>query len=122
LKSFKYAFEGWWHVVRTQKNAWIHTVATILVILFSIWLKISSMGWAILLLAIGMVWLAEFLNTALEIIVDIASPKSHPSAKIAKDVGAASVLIAAVSSIIIGVIILGPPFFQKVQNLLDWLN
>ena len=74
---------------------------------------ISRYEWAIILLVIGAVWTAEFLNTALEAILDIASPERHPLAQIAKDVGAAAVLIAAVVAIVVGLIILGPPLFQK---------
>ena len=64
-----------------------------------------------------MVWMAEFLNTALEIVVDLASPDLHPLAKAGKDVGAASVLIAAASALIIGFLLLGPPLVSKLSTL-----
>lgn len=64
-----------------------------------------------------MVWMAEFLNTALEIVVDLASPDLHPLAKAGKDVGAASVLIAAASALIIGILLLGPPLVSKLSTL-----
>lgn len=64
-----------------------------------------------------MVWMAEFLNTALEIVVDLASPDLHPLAKAGKDVGAASVLIAAASALIIGILLLGPPLVSKLRTL-----
>jgi diacylglycerol kinase len=64
-----------------------------------------------------MVWTAEFLNTALEIVVDLASPDLHPLARAGKDVGAAAVLIAAISAVITGVIILGPPLIEKILTL-----
>jgi diacylglycerol kinase len=70
-----------------------------------------------LLITIAMVWMAEFLNTALEIVVDLASPDLHPLAKAGKDVGAASVLIAAASALIIGILILGPPLLIKLRSL-----
>jgi diacylglycerol kinase len=69
--------------------------------------------WAVLILTIAMVWTAEFLNTALEAVVDLASPNRHPLAKVGKDVGAAAVLIAAMSAVIIGLIILGPPLYAR---------
>ncbi len=56
-----------------------------------------------------MVWTAEFLNTALEVVVDLAAPQQHPLAKVGKDVGAAAVLIAAVAAVIIGLLVMGPP-------------
>jgi diacylglycerol kinase len=64
-----------------------------------------------------MVWTAEFLNTALEIVVDLASPDLHPLARAGKDVGAAAVLIAASSAVIIGIIILGPPLINRLNDL-----
>lgn len=117
ILSFKHAFIGLWHVIRSQKNAWVHAVATVVVILLSFWLRLPLRDWAILLTTIAMVWTAEFLNTALEIVVDLASPDLHPLARAGKDVGAAAVLIAALSAIVIGVIILGLPFIEKLKSL-----
>ena len=61
----------------------------------------------------AMVWAAEFFNTALEVIVDLASPQKNHLAKIGKDVGAAAVLIAAGASVVVGLLIFGPPLWQK---------
>ena len=72
------------------------------------WLHLSTHDWAILILTISAVWTAEFINTALEAVVDLASPQKHPLAKVGKDVGAAAVLISALSSIVIGLLILRP--------------
>lgn len=108
IKSFKYAFSGLGYVIRTQKNAWIHALVSALVISLAFWLQCSSLEWAVLILSIGMVWMAEFINTALETAVDLATSKFHPLAKIGKDVGAAAVLIAASAAAVIGVLILGP--------------
>jgi len=117
LTSFKNALVGWWHVVRTQQNAWIHAIATVSVLLVAIWLKLPLGDWVVLILTIGMVWMAEFINTALEIVVDLASPDLHPLARAGKDVGAAAVLIAAVSALVIGIILLGPPLLDKFRLL-----
>jgi len=119
LKSIRNALAGWWHVIRTQKNAWIHALATGLVVIMASWLRLSMRDWSVLILTIAMVWIAEFLNTALEIVVDLASPNLHPLARAGKDVGAAAVLIAALSSIIIGFLILGPPLVSKVRLCID---
>lgn len=113
LSSFVAAFQGLFFVLKTQKNAWIHLVSTVLVVGVSAYLKISRMEWIAILLVIGLVWMAEFLNTAFEVIVDLASPEIHPLAKIGKDVGAASVLIAAFLALVIGGLILVPAFLQK---------
>jgi diacylglycerol kinase len=118
-ESFRYAFEGWWHVIRTQSNALIHAIISIAVILVSFWLRLPGRDWAIIILAIGMVWAAEFFNTALEAIIDLISPEKNNLAKVSKDVGAAAVLIAAGASVIIGLLILGPPLWNKLKVLLS---
>lgn len=117
LKAFGYAFQGWWYVLRTQRNAWIHALATTLVVLMAFWLRLPVRDWAVLLLTIAMVWTAEFINSALEAVVDLASPLQHPLAKAGKDVGAAAVLIAALTSVLIGLLILGPPLWARLQPL-----
>lgn len=116
-RSFRYAFSGWWFVIRTQKNAWIHAMISILVVIMAIWLQVTLYEMAVLVLTIAVVWTAEFLNTALEAVVDLASPQIHPLAKVGKDVGAAAVLIAALASIIIGLLIMGPPLLVRLQDL-----
>jgi diacylglycerol kinase (ATP) len=113
--SFKNAIAGLCYVIRTQKNAWIHALATIIVLFLAVWLKISSTDWAILILTIGGVWTAEFINTSLEAVVDLASPQKHPLAKVGKDVGAAAVLIAAGSSVVIGFLILAPALINRIK-------
>jgi diacylglycerol kinase len=93
-------------------------VVSIAVILMSFILHISSSSWALILLAIAMVWIAEFLNTALEAVVDLASNhQQHELAKLGKDVGAAAVLIAAAASIVIGLLILGPSLWAAIRTL-----
>ena len=116
-QSFRHAFRGWWYVVRTQRNAWLHALVTTLVVLLAAWLGLPARNWAVLLLTIAMVWTAEFINTALEAVVDLASPQHHPLAKVGKDVGAAAVLIAALTSILVGLLILGPPLWEKIAPL-----
>lgn len=114
IASFKYAFNGWWYVIRTQRNAWIHALASIVVIGISIWLKLERLEWALIIVAIAFVWTAEFFNTALEVIVDLATHDLDPLAKVGKDVGAAAVLIASITAAVIGIIVLGPPLLAKI--------
>jgi diacylglycerol kinase (ATP) len=117
--SFENAFRGWWFVIKTQKNAWLHAIITTLVILLAIWLQLPARDWAVLVLTIALVWSAEFFNTAIEAVVDLASPANHPLAKTGKDVGAAAVLIAALAAVIIGLLILGPPLWAIIFPLLS---
>ena len=112
--SFRYAFHGWGHVMRTQQNVWIHSTIAIIVFILALWLRLPPRDWAILILTSGMVFSAEFVNTAIEAVVDLASPDRHPLAKIGKDVGAAAVLVAALAAILIGLLLLGPPLWAKI--------
>jgi diacylglycerol kinase (ATP) len=117
-RSFQHAFAGWWFVIRTQRNAWIHMVVSLLVFMVGFWLWLSPRDWALIIFAIALVWTSEFINTALEAVVDLASPQQHRLAQVGKDVGAAAVLIASISSALIGFLILGPPLWQRIQSLM----
>jgi diacylglycerol kinase len=113
LAAFRYAFAGWWYVIRTQRNAWIHATGSIAVVGLSLWLGLTITEWLFIIIAIAFVWTAEFINTALEAVVDLATEEQHPLAKVGKDVGAAAVLIAALTSIVIGILVLGPKLLEK---------
>ena len=117
LRSFRYAFTGWGYVLRTQRNTWIHAAASIAVVLLGWWVGLQALDWAIIFIAITLVWMAEFLNTALEAVVDLASPQQHPLAKVGKDVGAAAVLLSALAAVIIGILVLGPPLWARLSTL-----
>ena len=116
LRSFGYAFQGLGYVLRNEPNSWIHAMVTMLVILLAFWLHLPARDWAVLLLTTIMVWAAEFFNTAIESIIDLTSPDEHPLAKAGKDVGAAAVLIAALTSVLIGLLILGPPLLERFNS------
>ena len=118
IASFRYAFQGWFHVLRTQRNAWIHSVIATAVFLVGLWVGLAPRDWAVLILTIAMVFAAEFLNTAIEAVVDLASPDKHPLAKVGKDVGAAAVLIAALAAVLVGLLLLGPPLWIKLKYML----
>jgi diacylglycerol kinase (ATP) len=108
LRSFGHALRGLRVLLQTQHNARIHAVATVLVLIASAVFGISAAEWALVILAIAGVWVAEALNTALEFLVDLASPESDPLAGKAKDVAAGAVLVAAVGAAIIGGFVFGP--------------
>ena len=118
-RSFGHAFRGWWHVVRTQRNAWIHVFVTAVVALVGFWVRLGVRDWAVIILTTAMVFITEFLNTAIEVVVDLASPQQHPLAKVAKDVGAGAVLIAALTAVLVGLLILGPPLWAMIY---PWLT
>ena len=90
---------------------------SLIVLFIGLWLHIKPVEWALIVLAVAIVWTAEFINTALEAVVDLASPQHHPLARVGKDVGAAAVLIASLASILIGLLVLGPPLWVKLMAL-----
>ena len=117
IAAFGHAFRGWGYVLHTQHNAWIHSMVAILVFILGLWLNLPARDWAVLVLTIAMVFTAEFINTAIEAVVDLASPVHHPLGKVGKDVGAGAVLVAALAAILIGLLILGPPLWARLTLL-----
>ena len=116
--SFKYAFEGIVQAYIGEQNLKIHTVIACLVILFGLILKISYVEWLVCLILIALVLMAEFFNTSIEYLVDLASPEIHPLAKATKDTASAGVLMMAIISAIIGLIIFLPKLISFVGGLL----
>ncbi len=111
--SFRNAFAGLAYALKTQRNARVHLFFTLIVVLLALWVGLSLDQWCLLLLAMGLVWMAELSNTAIESAVDLASPQFNPLAKTAKDVKAAAVLIAALVSVLVGILVLGPALLLK---------
>jgi len=108
VRSFGYALRGVAILVRTQANARIHLGATVLAVGLGFWCGISRGEWCAVVAAIGLVWTAEGVNTALETVVDLASPGQHPLAERAKDVAAGAVLCAAFAALVIGALVFLP--------------
>lgn len=111
--SFCYAFSGCWYVLRTQQNAWIHAAATVVVFLLAMWLELPRSDKAVLAITVALVWMAEFANTAIEAVVDLAAPEHHALAKTAKDVAAGAVLIGAFAAVFVALLLLGPPLWER---------
>jgi diacylglycerol kinase (ATP) len=95
-------------LMRSQHNAWIHAMATVAVVAFGLWTRLAAWEWCALVLAIGLVWVGEALNTALEFLADEVSREKRELIGKAKDVGAAGVLIAAITSVVIGLLVFLP--------------
>jgi diacylglycerol kinase len=109
LDSFGYAFKGIKDLFITQKNAQIHLVVSIFVIIAAFFFNISKTEWLICILLIGLILAAEAINTALEYLTDLVSPDYHELAGKTKDVAASAVLFLAIAAAIIGVIIFWQP-------------
>ena len=117
LKSFTFAFAGLAYLLRTQSNFWVHLMAALLVVVVAVLLGLRGGELAVLVLTIGFVLVAEALNTALEALVDLASPEIHPLARVAKDVSAAAVLMAAMTAVLVGVVVLLPRLLALLTSL-----
>ena len=116
IAAFGHAFRGWWHVLQTQHNAWIQSAVATVIISLGLWVGLPPRDWAVIVLTIAMVFTAEFINTAIEAVVDLASPVHHPLAKVGKDVGAGAVLVAALAAALVGLLILGPPLWARILS------
>lgn len=108
IASFGYAFEGIWAMLRTQPNAWIHAVATAVVLAAGWQVGLARGDWALVVVAIAMVWVAEALNTGIEFLADAAVPDPHSLIKHAKDVAAGAVLLASIAAAVIGALVFLP--------------
>lgn len=108
LKSFAHAWAGLAFMLRTQHNAWLHLIATTLVVVAGFAFEVSANDWRWLVAATALVWLAETVNTAFEHLCDVVQPEFHDSVKRSKDIAAGAVLIAAIAAVLIGAITLAP--------------
>ena len=113
VQSFLAALAGVRHVFVTQRNARIETAILVLVVIAGVWLELSSLQWAVIAVCAGSVLATEIVNTALEAVVNLLSPEYHDSARDAKDTAAAAVLIVSIASVVVGLMILGPPLWSR---------
>jgi diacylglycerol kinase len=108
FRSFVFAWSGLVYAVRTQRNARVHALLGTLAILLGIVLRISPVEFAMIFVAITLVFIAEMFNTVAEACVDLITDEYHPLAKIAKDVAAGAVLLNAMLSVVIGLFVFVP--------------
>ncbi len=116
VRSFGHALRGIAVMLASQHNAWIHGVATVAVCVLGAALGVSPLGWCALILAMVAVWTAEALNTAFELLCDVAAPEFHPLVEKAKDVAAGAVLITAIGAAGVGLLVLGPPLARALHG------
>lgn len=108
VRSFSFAGQGVWYVIRTQRNMRVHLAAAACAIALGAALRIGAADWACVILAIGLVLTAEALNTVVEALTDLCTEEFHPLAKIAKDAAAGAVLIASVAAAAVGIAVFVP--------------
>ena len=113
LEAFQFAFSGLWYALRTQRNLRIQLAVAGMVAILGVWLELPADQWALLALTSGLVLIGEMINTVIEKLVDLVCPDYHPLAKIVKDVMAGVVVLAAIVAVLVGVLVLGPPLWNK---------
>ncbi|MCC7372111.1 MAG: diacylglycerol kinase family protein [Chloroflexi bacterium] len=114
LRSFGYAWEGIGYLARTQPNFRVHLTAMAAVLAVAVGVGVTAAEFGVLVLAIGLVMVGEAVNTAIEAVVDLTTPVVHPLAKVAKDVAAGGVLLAAMAAATTGAVILGPRVYAVI--------
>ena len=105
LRSFSFAGQGVWHVVRTQRNMRVHLVIALAAVVAGLILHIGAADWACVLTVIGLVLTAETLNTVVEALVDLCTDEYHPLAKVAKDMAAGAVLLSSAAAVGVGLVV-----------------
>ncbi len=117
--ALRFAAEGIAYTVRTQRNARIHLSILALVIVAGLVLRLSPLEWAVVALVSGLVLSLETLNSGVEALVDMVQPDHHPLAKVAKDAVAGAVLLAAITAVIIGLLVFGPKVWGLLRSAIS---
>lgn len=115
-KSFRYAFRGICFLFKNENNARIHLLASVAVIVLGFYFGITLAEWLWIAFSIGLVWIMEALNTAIEKLVDLVSPGFNPKAGEIKDLAAGAVLIAAGVAVVVGVLVFKDYVFDAIGS------
>jgi diacylglycerol kinase len=116
IESFRHAFRGIASLLRSEHNAWLHCLATLLAIVLGLVFGISREEWLAIVLAIVLVWTAEAINTAIEALCDVVSPERDPRIKKTKDIAAGAVLFSAFGALGVGLLIFAPRLFSLIES------
>jgi diacylglycerol kinase (ATP) len=122
FQSFNYAFEGVIHVLRTQRNMRIHFAIAAGVLVLAFVYDVTRIELIALMIAIAFVLIAEMVNTAVEATIDLSTPSFDPLAKIAKDIAAGAVLIAAANAVAVGYLVLADRLARPSARLVNELG
>ena len=114
VASFRFAMNGLWSLIKYEHNSRIHLAGAITAIILGLIFKLNSSEWSLIIIVIGLVFITELLNSAVESLADYINPEWNELIKKAKDYSAAAVLISAIISVIIGAII----FIPKISDLI----
>ena len=119
LDSVNFAFEGIIHVLRTQRNMRIHFAVAAIVLVAAVAADVTKLELIVLLLAIAFVLIAEMINSAIEGAIDVATSSFDPLAKLAKDIAAGAVLIAAINAVAVGYLVFSGKTASRTARLID---
>lgn len=108
IKSFRFAINGLSAVFRSEPNMRLHVLASIIVLVMAYRFDVTRIEWCLLILCIGMVWVAEIFNTSIETLTDMVSPEHNIWAGKTKDLAAGAVLMAAITAAAVGLFIFVP--------------
>jgi diacylglycerol kinase (ATP) len=122
IESFNYSIEGLIHVLRTHRNMRIHFAVAVGVLVAAVWVGVTRFELIALLLAISFVLIAEMINSAIEQTIDVATTSFDPLAKLAKDIAAGAVLIAAINAVAVGYLVFSHAIGSSAANLLERLR
>jgi diacylglycerol kinase (ATP) len=122
IDSFNFAIEGLIHVLRTHRNMRIHFAVAIAVLVAAVWKGVNRFELIALLLAITFVLVAEMINSAIEQAIDLSTTSFDPLAKLAKDIAAGAVLIAAINAVAVGYLVFSHAFSTSASSVLDRLR
>jgi diacylglycerol kinase len=115
LASIKYAIAGLLYVLTHEQSIKLATIATVIVFVIGLLLEVGILSWALLVLALGAIWITECLNTAIEAAIDLGAPDPHPLAKIGKDVASTASLVSSIVFVVVVILILVPNLLIKLR-------
>ncbi len=118
VDSFNFAIEGLISALKNEKHMKVHILAAIIIVILAIIINASKVEILIISLSVSFVIITELVNTAVEAIIDLVSPERHPLAKLAKDVAAGAVLVAAINALCVGYLL----FYDKLLDIFDGAN
>ena len=118
VDSFNFAIEGLISALKNEKHMKVHILAAIIIVILAIVINASKVEILIISLSVSFVVITELVNTAVEAIIDLVSPERHPLAKLAKDVAAGAVLVAAINALCVGYLL----FYDKLLDIFDGAN
>lgn len=115
INSFRNAVNGMWSLLRDEHNSRIHSLMAVMALALGFFLKISLLEWSLLVIVIGIVFIAELINSALETLADLIDPERNEKIKRAKDYAAAAVLFSAIISVLVGALIFIPKIIACIK-------